>query len=231
MNAVDTNVFVYFFDDEEPAKQTQATTLLDQLVQPPSETVLLWQVAGELLSCLRRWQWAGKRVGADVHADIRDVLAMFPLLRFPRRTSSFGSLDLNSRYSLSHWGRPADRSMYSKRRVETLYSEDLDHAARCHVGGRCRIRFVDLVRGPEELRQLGPQWSIRFWCQLTAFKALVESSVEQRDHNSGFKRLGRWKPGLGWLLRPTWPRTSCNHLQTRHRDSFGPGRNLSHSIR
>jgi hypothetical protein len=29
MNAVDTNVFVYFFDDEEPAKQAQATALLD----------------------------------------------------------------------------------------------------------------------------------------------------------------------------------------------------------
>jgi hypothetical protein len=37
MNAVDTNVFVYFFDREEPSKQAQATELLDRLVQPPTE--------------------------------------------------------------------------------------------------------------------------------------------------------------------------------------------------
>jgi len=98
MNAVDTNVFVYFFDDEEPAKQAQATALLDQLVQPPSETVLLWQVAGELLSWLRRWQWAGNRSDADVNADIRNILAMFPWA-FPTKNVILRSLDLSSRYS------------------------------------------------------------------------------------------------------------------------------------
>ena len=81
MNAVDTNVFVYFFDREEPTKQTQATQLLDRLVQRPTETVLLWQVAAELLSCLRRWEATGKRSSADVDSDIHDVLAMFPLVK------------------------------------------------------------------------------------------------------------------------------------------------------
>ncbi len=54
MNAVDTNVLVYALDDNEPAKQAKARNLLDRLVQPPIETLLLWQVAGELLTCLRK---------------------------------------------------------------------------------------------------------------------------------------------------------------------------------
>jgi predicted nucleic acid-binding protein len=47
MNAVDTNVFVYAADDDEPVKQAKAVNLLDQLVEEPSHTLLLWQVAGE----------------------------------------------------------------------------------------------------------------------------------------------------------------------------------------
>ena len=54
MNAVDTNVFVYALDDTEAAKQAKAQELIGGLVQPPVQTVMLWQVAGELLSCLRK---------------------------------------------------------------------------------------------------------------------------------------------------------------------------------
>jgi hypothetical protein len=50
MNAVDTNIFIYGLDDSEPAKQAKAQGLIAGLVQSPVETVLLWQVAGELLS-------------------------------------------------------------------------------------------------------------------------------------------------------------------------------------
>ena len=127
MNAVDTNVFVYFFDDEEPAKQAKATELLDRLVQPPSETVLLWQVAGESLSCLRRWESAGKRSDADVDADIQDILAMFPLA-FPTKEVILRALDLHSRYSLSHWDGMLVAACIEAG-VDTLYSEDLDDGA------------------------------------------------------------------------------------------------------
>ena len=127
MNAVDTNVFVYFFDDEEPAKQAKATELLDRLVQPPSETVLLWQVAGESLSCLRRWESAGKRSDADVDADIQDILAMFPLA-FPTKEVILRALDLHSRYSLSHWDSMLVAACIEAG-VDTLYSEDLDDGA------------------------------------------------------------------------------------------------------
>jgi predicted nucleic acid-binding protein len=101
--------------------------LLDRLVRSPSETVLLWQVAGELLSCLRRWESTGKRSGADVHADIQDILAMFPLA-FPTKEVILRALDLHSRYSLSHWDSMLVAACIEAD-VDTLYSEDLDDGA------------------------------------------------------------------------------------------------------
>ncbi len=79
MNAVDTNIFVYALDDSDPAKQTKARGLIDRLVQPPVVTLLPWQVAGEFLSCLRKWESAGRITAADVEAHFRDVLSMFAL--------------------------------------------------------------------------------------------------------------------------------------------------------
>jgi len=79
MNAVDTNVFVYALDADEPTRQAIAHALLDRLMQKPAETTLLWQVAGELLSCLRKWESAALLPTADVETHFRDVLAMFPL--------------------------------------------------------------------------------------------------------------------------------------------------------
>jgi predicted nucleic acid-binding protein len=123
MNAVDTNVLVYALDDDEPAKQLKAREFIDRLVQPPVATVLLWQVAGELLSCLRKWEMAGHITAADVEAHFRDVLSMFPL-RVPTVRVFEASLDLRTRYSLSHWdsmllGACKDAG------IATLYTEDM----------------------------------------------------------------------------------------------------------
>ncbi len=127
MNAVDTNVFVYFFDDDEPSKQTKATELLEGLVHSASQTILLWQVAGEVLSCLRRWQSMGKVSGDDVAANIRDVMAMFPL-SIPTGNIIPRSLDLTSRYSLSHWDSMLVAACLEAG-VETLFTEDMDDGA------------------------------------------------------------------------------------------------------
>ena len=43
MNAVDTNVFVYALDVDEPTKQAKAQELFKRLSQPPIDTVLPWQ--------------------------------------------------------------------------------------------------------------------------------------------------------------------------------------------
>jgi predicted nucleic acid-binding protein len=124
MNAVDTNIFVYSLDVADPAKQTKARELLDRLVQPPIETLLPWQVAGELLSCLRKWEAAGRITAADVAAHFHDVLSMFPL-RTPTAKVFDISFDLQARFSLSHW----DSMLLAACKdagVITLYSEDLD---------------------------------------------------------------------------------------------------------
>ncbi len=39
MNAVDTNVLVYFVDSDEPVKRAEAVKILDRLVNEPVETV------------------------------------------------------------------------------------------------------------------------------------------------------------------------------------------------
>ncbi len=79
MNAVDTNVFIYALDDNEAAKQSKAQETIGRLVQPPVQTVMLWQVAGELLSCLRKWKSAGRITAGDVERHFRDAFALFPL--------------------------------------------------------------------------------------------------------------------------------------------------------
>ena len=123
MNAVDTNVLVYSVDYDEPDKQAKAIALLDQLTQPPIETLLLWQVAGEYLSCLRRWQSLGRVTPAEVEQYLNRALAMFPLV-LPKRSMLGLSLDLHSRYSLSHWDSMLLAACIEAG-VETLYSEDL----------------------------------------------------------------------------------------------------------
>ena len=124
MNAIDTNVFVYAFDADEPVKQAKAQELLDRLVQQPSQSVLLWQVAGELLSCLRKWESAGRMTSADVEANFRDVFAMFPVC-LPHPDVFDISFNLKSRFSLSHWDSIL-LAACQKASVDVLYTEDLD---------------------------------------------------------------------------------------------------------
>ena len=68
MNAADTNVYVYALDAGEPAKQAKAVDLFDQLMQQPSDTVLVWQVAAEFLNQLRKWEAQGRLATAAVEA-------------------------------------------------------------------------------------------------------------------------------------------------------------------
>jgi predicted nucleic acid-binding protein len=124
MNAVDTNVFVYALDADEPDKQNKAVDLIDQLAQVPSETVLLWQVAGEFLSCMRRWEAAGRISAADVEANLMDLRSEFPLA-LPSAAVLDGALDLGTRYSLSHWDSMLLAACIEAG-VDTLYSEDMD---------------------------------------------------------------------------------------------------------
>ena len=131
MNAVDTNVFIYALDDNEPVKQAQARELLDHLVSDSSATQLLWQVAGEILSCLRKWE-AAKRISRDdVEAHFKDVLAMFPLCA-PSTNVFRLYFELRSRFSLSHWDSML-LAACQEAGATTLYSEDM--GAGTNYGG------------------------------------------------------------------------------------------------
>jgi predicted nucleic acid-binding protein len=101
--------------------------LLDGLTQQSGETVLLWQVAGEFPSCLCRWEAAGRMSAADVEANFRDVLAMFPL-RLPAAACFATSFALRSRYSLSHWDSML-LAACKEAGVDVLYTEDLSAGA------------------------------------------------------------------------------------------------------
>ena len=124
MNAIDTNVFVYAFDADELIKQAKAHALLDRLVQKPLESVLLWQVGGELLSCLRKWELAKRITPTDAKAHFRDVFALFPL-SLPHPDLFEISFELKSQFSLSHWDSML-LAACKKADVSTLYTEDLD---------------------------------------------------------------------------------------------------------
>lgn len=123
MNAVDTNVFVYTLDADEPAKQVKAIELLDRLARTPAETVLLWQVAGEFLGQLRRFEAKGHLTSSAVETGFKRLRATFAL-RIPTDDLFEASFDLRARYSLSHW----DSMLLAACKqvgVTTLYSEDM----------------------------------------------------------------------------------------------------------
>jgi predicted nucleic acid-binding protein len=124
MNAIDTNVLVYFVDEHETAKQAKATELLEDLSEEETETALLWQVAVEFLSCLRRWENEGRIDRMTIREQVKRLENTFPCV-MPSRSLLGRSLDLSSRYSLSHWDSLL-LAACEDAGVDTLYSEDLD---------------------------------------------------------------------------------------------------------
>src|ERR1700738_5253446 len=100
MNAVDTNVYLYSIDRNEPSKQLKAQQLLQQLHSAPEPTFLLWQVLGELGQQLRRWHDQGKLTAAEFTQHIQAFRHAFPLA-LPIPTVFDLALSLTERYSLA----------------------------------------------------------------------------------------------------------------------------------
>ncbi len=122
MNAVDTNILVYAVDADEPEKCRKARDFLRQLGQsePPC---LMWQVAGELLACLRRWE---ERRGFDSTTTRRyfELISGNMQLVMPSPDVANVSFDLIRRFSLSHWDSMLVAACIQSG-IEILYSEDL----------------------------------------------------------------------------------------------------------
>ena len=141
MNAVDTNVLVYFADADEPLKQQVAKQLLSDLRRSAAEPMLLWQVAAEFLNCLRRWEFTGRIARAETLRLFEQIEASYELV-LPTRTVIHTALDLNARYSLSHWDSFLVAACIEAG-VTTLYSEDMADGA--DYDG---VRVVNPFRNP-----------------------------------------------------------------------------------
>ncbi len=124
MNAADTNVLVYAFDADEPLEQAKAQQLLDRLVANRDATELLWQVAGEFLSCLRKWEAAGRMSAADAETSFREITASFPLRR-PDASLFPISFELHARSSLAPTAATAKKGRARNQQAGTFRSTNL----------------------------------------------------------------------------------------------------------
>ena len=123
MNAIDTNVFVYSADHNEPAKKAVAEKLLIELANSAQPTIVPRQVVAEFLCCLRRWQSKERVSQADVSETIKRMMRLFPVA-MPSLATVDRSLYLIERYQISHWDRMLLAACIDAG-VNTLYSEDL----------------------------------------------------------------------------------------------------------
>lgn len=80
MIGIDTNVFVYSLDRNDPVMQAKAQQLLQSLRSSADQPVLLWQVIGELVQQLRRWQDQGKISQAEFMPHVQVFRHLFPLV-------------------------------------------------------------------------------------------------------------------------------------------------------
>ena len=127
MNAIDTNVIVYLYDAAAPGKQARAQQLLDDLILKSQETVWMWQVAVEFLSCSRKAANKGVIAGEQVPAEFRSLLNLFSLM-IPTAQVIERAFVLHERYSLSHWDSLLIAAC-QEAGVTRLYSEDMQHGA------------------------------------------------------------------------------------------------------
>jgi len=122
MNAVDTNVLVYRFDELETEKHATAQALIEELVVG-GETILPWQVACELLNQLTYWHRQNRIQRSDILEFATEVRLMFPLV-MPTPNCLDRALELASRFSLSHWDSMLLAACLETG-VTTLYTEDM----------------------------------------------------------------------------------------------------------
>lgn len=90
MNAVDTNVLIYAYDESSPAKQERARALLTSM----EDGVLLWQVACEFIAASRKLVAQGTELAVawdrldEIRGAFRVVVPTEGVLRRAREISS-----------------------------------------------------------------------------------------------------------------------------------------------
>jgi predicted nucleic acid-binding protein len=124
MIAIDTNVFFYAVDADQPERRVKAIALLTSYEIAP-DVVVPWQVVCEFLSLLRKRQSQKRITAEELESCLRKMLNSFQLV-FPTRAVLDRALELFSRYSLSHWDSLLVAACLEAG-VSTLYSEDMGH--------------------------------------------------------------------------------------------------------
>jgi predicted nucleic acid-binding protein len=123
MNAIDTNVLIYSIDRHDPIKRAKARALLRSLQSGPQQTILPWQVLGELVRFLRAWQDRGQITRPALMRYVHLFRNVFPL-SMPTPSVLDRALDLSDRFSLSHWDSMLIGACIEAG-VDTLYTEDM----------------------------------------------------------------------------------------------------------
>lgn len=127
MIAFDTNVLVYSLDDAEPNKRDLAQQTLLDVTANSEHVVMLWQVACELVACLRRFAATGAIAESDIQQNLYSFLDAFDLV-LPTRNVLDLAFRMHNQFSLSHWDSLLLAACVDAG-VTTLYTEDLDAGA------------------------------------------------------------------------------------------------------
>ncbi len=137
---VDTNVFVYADDDDEPAKRDIARPIIRQLARE-ERGVVSTQVLTEYVAAGR------KRLGLSLGECRQAVLLMCRLdVVLIRPELILEALDLASTHSLSHWDALIVKAA-AVAGCRVLLTEDMQHG-RVIDGVVVRNPFQDLVTRP-----------------------------------------------------------------------------------
>jgi predicted nucleic acid-binding protein len=118
MNAIDTNVLVYAYDDSNPHKQRRAHELLESI----GNVVLLWQVACEFVSASRKLLPKGADP-AIAWERLDEARESYPLI-LPTENVLGAARSMQLENGIHYW----DALLYAaciEAGVKRIYSEDL----------------------------------------------------------------------------------------------------------
>jgi predicted nucleic acid-binding protein len=128
MIAIDTNIYAYTIDGDSTTKLQRSVELILSLPDEMEHRPLLWQVACEFLAFLRRQQDKKRIEEADIRHEM-NLLMSGNRLVVPSANVLMHAMDLQSRYSLSHWDSLLIAACVEAD-VDTFYSEDMGHRSR-----------------------------------------------------------------------------------------------------
>jgi predicted nucleic acid-binding protein len=118
MNAVDTNVLIYAYDESDMSRHVTASRLIESL----DDGVLLWQVACEFIAATRRLNQASL-AGDGAWERLEDIMQLLPLVS-PTRPVLERARSLMRLHQLQFWDAMIHAACLETG-VMRLYSEDV----------------------------------------------------------------------------------------------------------